>query len=130
VLLLAELAEKAAGNENFVTQTLGAALYRIGRYDDATEILQSEPGEGYVAAYAGFFLAMAQAKLENDEEAQQSFDQAVALAEQTDDTRAKQPEDTRQWYCSVRLAVLRDEVEALLNGSNVPDPAKTPTTIE
>ena len=102
--------------------TLGAVLYRAGRFDESLARLSEagalvqEPSEAtlFPPAYIWFFLAMAHGQLGNQEEARQWYDKAVAW------TQANKPDD-------VELRRFQAEAATLL-GVTLPaaEPAPAP----
>ena len=126
------LAEKAVQSDpKFVMylNTLGAVLYRAGRFDEAlarlaeVEPLVQEPSEAIKSppAYTWFFLAMAQHRLGHADEAKQWLDKAVAW---TDKIFAEADQGTADlsWNRRLTLKLLRDEATTLLG--------VTPPTVE
>jgi tetratricopeptide (TPR) repeat protein len=132
------LAEQAVRSDSKSVQhltTLGAVLYRAGRFDEAlarlTEAaaLSQAPSEASNSspAYAWFFLAMAQHRLRHADEAKQWLDKAIAW---TDKTIAEADQGTTDlpWNRRLTLKLLRDEATTLLGvtppaDEPVPEPA-------
>ena len=99
--------------------TLGAILYRAGRYEEAVqwmnEIAKQGPARGLSSpAYTWFFLAMAHQQLGHPEEGQTWLREAISRAEEEirDDTEVA-------WNRRLTLDLLRAEAEALLAGPQV-----------
>ena len=118
------LAEKAVQSEpKSVTylNTLGAVLYRAGRFDEALTRLSEAgalvqvPSEAtlFPPAYIWFFLAMTQQRLGHAEEAKQWLDKAAAW---TDKILADADQGTADlsWNRRLTLKLVRDEAAALL----------------
>ena len=117
------LAEKAVeGDPNVHHQgTLGAALYRAGRFEEAafrlTQLARDVDAGGkskVVSAYNGFFLAMTHHRLGNRDEAKEWLEKTVTW---TDDVlRPKEEGDgaSVSWRKRARLKLLRDEARALI----------------
>ena len=126
---LAEKAVQSDPKSAFYLNTLGAVLYRAGRFDEAlarlseADALVQEPSEASKSspAYTWFFLAMTQHRLGHADEAKQWLDKAVAW---TDKTFAEADQGTADlsWNRRLTLKLLRDEATALLG--------VTPPTVE
>ena len=126
---LAEKAVQSDPKSAMYLNTLGAVLYRAGRFDEAlarlseADALVQEPSEAIKSspAYTWFFLAMTQHRLGHAEEAKQWLDKAVAW---TDKTLAEADQGTADlpWNRRLTLKLLRDEATALLG--------VTPPTVE
>jgi WD40 repeat protein/serine/threonine protein kinase len=104
-------------------QTLGAALYRAGRYEDAARRLmdsQTDSGMGptrYLPAYGQLFLAMSHHRLGHAADARRWLNKAVqARAETLNDTQAN------AWNRRLTLQLLCREAEELLKN---PPPTRT-----
>jgi tetratricopeptide (TPR) repeat protein len=120
---LAERAvERDAANERHVG-TLGAALYRAGRFDEAVEQLSQltdswEKGRGFPygtsPAYTWFFLTMAHHQLGDSDEAKSWFDKAVERAE-------KEIAGDASWNRKLTLQLLRAEAESMIKGEETED---------
>jgi tetratricopeptide (TPR) repeat protein len=81
-----EIAQHAvdAGPNSGNLNTLGVAMYRVGRYADAVEaLLKSEENEVPSSAYNEVFLAMAHFRLGNRVEARRWFDKAVEIMDKS-----------------------------------------------
>jgi tetratricopeptide (TPR) repeat protein len=115
------IAEKVvAGNpkDSSVRNTLGALLYRAGRYKEALQTLREAVALKKTGsdAYDGFFLAMTQHRLGARVEARRTLAAAITWL----DRRLKsQPSGSGQgqleWYDRLELEILRREVQALVN---------------
>ena len=122
--------------------TLGAALYRAGRFEAAAKVLadaeaayareQATPSPGIFVstsvAYGRFFLAMTHQRLNHHEEAQRWLDEAVAPAAASS-APATQPLTTQPlhpvpWNRAVTTQRLRREAEALFAVHADESPAK------
>jgi len=79
-LAYAERAVKLFPQEHLALNTLGAALYRNGRYAEAVTALEHSlaAGKGQLLAFDLYFLAMAHAKLGHAADAQDCFERAEA----------------------------------------------------
>jgi tetratricopeptide (TPR) repeat protein len=116
VIELAESAvEKGKTDQNL--GTLGAVLYRAGRFDEAVQRLSGlaaewEQGKELPTlsspAYTWFFLAMAHHQLGNADQSQRYLELAVERAEQEKAGDVK-------WNRKLTLQLLRAEVESLLD---------------
>ena len=116
VIKLAEQAvESSERNDNYL-KTLGAALYRAGRFDEAAQQLTdltdawdqgSELPTSTSPAYTWFFLAMANHQLGHLDEARKWLDKAVEQAEQEIAGNAS-------WNRRLTLQLLRKEAASLL----------------
>jgi tetratricopeptide (TPR) repeat protein len=131
------LAEKASQSDPKSFQflnPLGAVLYRSGRFEDAAKKLKEAEtlGQGSGGspksspAYAWFFLAMAQERLQHREDARAAFDKAVA---ETDKGLREHKEGIADvpWNRRLTLKLLRDEAQTLLGISEAPTTEKEKT---
>jgi serine/threonine protein kinase/Tfp pilus assembly protein PilF len=122
---LVPLAEKslatAPANHDFLT-VHGAALYRAGRYKEAAERLgeaaayRPGPGSRLPVVYSWYFLAMAQHRLGQVDEARRWLEKAVRWVEGREkegDAASKLP---MFWNRRLTLQLLRREAEALILG--------------
>jgi tetratricopeptide (TPR) repeat protein len=111
---LVELAEKLASQNaksRSLQTTLGAALYRAGRFKEAVIQLDKAtdlPADPFQAVeYTWFFLAMAHQRLGHAEEGRKWLEKAQKQMESTN--TAEQP-----WNRRLTLQLLRHEAEAML----------------
>ena len=130
---LAAAAVASDPNDGRFSNTLGAALYRAGRFDDAVAKLNqvnaaweqaaTKPID-YSPAYSWFFLALAHQQLGHAEEARRWFDKAVAWAQQEIKSEGV------AWNRRLTLELLRREAESVINGAadSPPATAKEDTT--
>ena len=124
---LAEAAVASDRNNDRFSNTLGAALYRAGRFDEAVAKLNevhaaweqaaTKPNE-YSPAYSWFFLALAHQRLGHAEEARRWLDKATAWAEQ------EIKREGVAWNRRLTLELLRREAESLVSGA--PDTRQQP----
>ncbi|MEX0676947.1 MAG: protein kinase [Pirellulales bacterium] len=82
----ASQATKAAPNDAMILNTLGAAQYRAGKWEDAIGSLtkSEELAPDRSLAFNGFFLAMAHWQLGRKDEARQWYDRSVKWMEKND----------------------------------------------
>jgi tetratricopeptide (TPR) repeat protein len=123
------LAEAALGRNpgnGWFSNTLGAALYRAGRFDDAVAKLNqvntaweqaATKPVNYSPAYSWFFLALAHHRLGHADEARRWLDQAVTWME-------REIKNSPPWNRRLTLELLRREAESAVNES----PDAPPTT--
>ena len=114
------LAEKSVSMERKLKLgTLGAALYRAGRYDEAlarlnqAEVLNSltETSTDTSPAYRWYFLAMTHHCLGNTEKSRAFLHRAL---ERTEQALASPPElEGGNWFRLATLRLLRDEAQSL-----------------
>jgi serine/threonine protein kinase/Flp pilus assembly protein TadD len=107
------------------TITLGAALYRAGRFAEAIRRLrganaawENKKATKYSPAYTWLFLAMAHHRLGQAEEARRWLDKAVKWAER--ETR----NNGDHWDRRLTLQLLRREAEGLLRGPAAAQPRR------
>lgn len=120
-LRLAEQALQSDPQSTFQRQTVGAALYRAGRFEEAlvpqTDLATHWDQHGVTAedrtspAYTYFFLAMTHHRLGHADEAQKWFEKGIHWAEHNE----KDPE----WNRSITLELFRNEAAQLL-GVEIP----------
>lgn len=110
VVLLAEKAAESEETNGGYHQTLGAVLYRAGRFDESIEKLNE------LTAYTStwFFMAMAHHKLGHFDESRKWLDQAVK--------RTEEIQDTITWSGRLTLQLLRQEAELLIGQSEQTTP--------
>jgi serine/threonine protein kinase/WD40 repeat protein/tetratricopeptide (TPR) repeat protein len=120
---LAENAVRGEPKNDNYSLTLGAALYRAGRFTGAIARLEkaslalahgtTKPAL-YSPAYAGFFLAMAHHRLGHAVEARRWLDKAVTCTEQ--EMHNPKSEASAVWNRRLTLQLLRREAEAVVTG--------------
>jgi WD40 repeat protein/serine/threonine protein kinase len=119
-LRLAESAVSRQPKNYAYLNTLGAALYRAGKFEQAVnrlnEAIQTQEEEGTYADW--LFLAMAHHRLGHAAEARQWLAKAVqevdkALVQRGASTR----DDSLSWHQRLEMQLLRREAEALLKGT-------------
>ncbi len=117
---LANRAVETNPNDVAHIQTLGAVLYRAGRFEvalerliDANASLEDPTHEARMSpAYGWFFLAMTHRRLGNVDEAQQWLDKATQWTQQV---LAERPEGAgTAWNRRLTLELLRHEAEELI----------------
>ena len=128
---LAEQAVSSKPDEDAYVGTLGAVLYRAGRFDDAIQRLEGLSAGWEKAgktptrtspAYAWFLLAMAHHRLGHADEARAYLERAVKRTEE--ELGAKPP---ASWNRRLTLRLLRREAEALLAVTTRPAGQETAT---
>jgi serine/threonine protein kinase/tetratricopeptide (TPR) repeat protein len=116
---------KAPTNYDYLN-TLGAALYRAGRLEEAVKRLAEaaaayKPDSGcrQPLAYSWFFLAMAHHRLGQAAEARKWLDKAVQWMDQADPEKGKGAANTvpMPWNRRLTLQLLRREAETLIHGA-------------
>jgi serine/threonine protein kinase/Tfp pilus assembly protein PilF len=111
-----KLAEFAANNHVWASQrTLGAALYRAGRYDDALKQLREadKASAGDRPALTWLLLAMVYQRLDKPAEARRWLDEADKWTEQA--SRAKPGTNgALAWYQRTEVDCLAEEARALV----------------
>jgi tetratricopeptide (TPR) repeat protein len=126
---LAEKAVASAPKDYHYLNTLGAALYRAGRYEEAVRRLgeaatayKRDFGFRQPLVYNWFFLAMAHHRLGQAEEARKRLDQAVKWVEQAGEEKGKDAAITlpMPWNRRLTLQLLRREAETLIHGAAKP----------
>jgi tetratricopeptide (TPR) repeat protein/roadblock/LC7 domain-containing protein len=132
-IALAEKAIKVDANSAQFANSLGAILYRAGRFDEARQKLEetnrlASSGEQRAStpAYTWYFLAMTHHRLGHADEAKKWFDKAREETEKAlkeHDTGAA----TLAWNRRLTLNLLRNEAEALLGMK--PAPAESAAVI-
>jgi serine/threonine protein kinase/tetratricopeptide (TPR) repeat protein len=124
---LAESALRSAPKKDQYTNTLGAALYRAGRFAEAIQTLQeantaweSTKATSSCPAYTWFFLAMAHHQLGHAQEARQWLDKGIGWVDQ--ETR----NNALPWNRRLTLQLLRREAEAVLKDLAAARPNQKP----
>jgi WD40 repeat protein/tetratricopeptide (TPR) repeat protein len=117
-LLWARKAVELAPSEQMYLNTLGVALYRTGRHDEAADVLRRslDAGQGQFDAFDLYFLAMAEARRGRPREALECFDRAVAWHDSRTDLSPRYLEE---------LAAFRAEARQIL-GLDLPDLPERP----
>jgi tetratricopeptide (TPR) repeat protein len=115
----AALARCPQGERGEVLTTLGAALYRAGRFEEAirrlNESIQTSGGGDAPNGFA--FLALAHHRLGHRDEAKRWLDKLIA-------SRANEASSSSWDY--VAIDILRREAESLILGSRPADPSIAP----
>jgi tetratricopeptide (TPR) repeat protein len=122
---LAEMALRTDPKSERFSSTLGATLYRAGRFGEAIQRLKEVVGWDQAEttwirtspSYAWFFLAMAHQRLGQTEEGRKCLDEGIKGMEQ--ETKNKD----LPWNHRLTLQLLRREAEELVKGSGA-DQAK------
>jgi tetratricopeptide (TPR) repeat protein len=115
--LLVERMEKAVKSDHtswYYAGTLGAALYRAGRFDEAVRRIEGAnklQGKGGVPQ-DWLFLAMAHHRLRHAEQARKWLDQAVRAIKQAD---PKKPPTGARWSERIEIQLLRREAQTLIH---------------
>jgi WD40 repeat protein/tetratricopeptide (TPR) repeat protein/tRNA A-37 threonylcarbamoyl transferase component Bud32 len=127
VVKLAEKGVQAGPQFQPYLNTLGAALYRAGRYEEAIRRLDealNAPAQGGTA-WASLFLALAHHRLGHADEARRWRDRALREVELATAVKPGNADaDNRPtWNQRIELEIVRHELEMLLNGSP-PTPPK------
>jgi WD40 repeat protein/serine/threonine protein kinase/tetratricopeptide (TPR) repeat protein len=114
---------KGPGWTNAHLNTLGASLYRAGRFAEAIDRLKQaiEAGRGQGIPEDWLFLAMAHARLGHDEEARQCLKRATQRIEQA----LKPNAPPQPWTTLVEHRVLLLEANRVVNGISPPMPGGT-----
>jgi hypothetical protein len=114
----AALARWSEGEKSDVLDTLGAALYRAGRFEEAIRRLnegsQTRRGEGVPKRFA--FLAMAHHRLGHQGDAKHWLDKLIA---------SQVNEAAGSTWDEVETRILRREAESVILGSRPPAPSDT-----
>jgi tetratricopeptide (TPR) repeat protein len=116
VVQLAQRAVASAGRNPAYLNTLGVALYRAGRFEEAIDKLSQSMAAGGQGGIPEdwFFLAMAHAKLSNDEKAKEWMDRATRA------TAGAPPKP--EW------AAFRREADAILGGKDLNEVLRGPNS--
>jgi tetratricopeptide (TPR) repeat protein len=129
------LADKAAKDKPKLTQylnTLGALLYRAGRYEEAVQWLNeanrlvSDPTEKAETspAFTWFFLAMAHQRLGHREQARREFDKAAQWTDKAIGKRDSGAGPRLNWDREIALKLFRAEAAQLLGVPELLSPPK------
>jgi tetratricopeptide (TPR) repeat protein len=124
VLALAERLRADRPEDQKRVQSLGALLYRAGRFEEAVERLMeaerlsTDPRASPIHGW--FFLAMAHHRLGHAGEARRWLDKAMTASDQAigDHDRGAEP---MQLHHRITLTLLRTEAAALLGSAELPD---------
>ena len=133
VVRLAEQAVEADPDSEVYLKTLGAILYRAGRFEEAVPRLTEannliedpDTESNSSSAYTWYFLAMAHHKLGRDAEAKKWLQKAT---EWTDKILGEHKEGTTllSWNRHLTLKLLREEAETLLGKDIVAEEVEPP----
>ncbi len=121
VIKLAEIVARSNSKSPYYSPTMGAALYRAGRFEEALPQLNKASAECPLGARADspaipwFFLAMTHHRLGHKEEARQWLAKAVKRVEE--EKRSPKCQSFRTWEWRLISQLLRRESEGLLKGS-------------
>ena len=109
---------RGAGWTDAHLNTLGAALYRAGRFDDAVARLKDaiKAGRGEGLPQDWLFLAMAYARKGRDKQARKCLQRAIRNIERSG--RGKAPGGLPPWTTRAENQILRLEAEAVVNGTS------------
>jgi WD40 repeat protein len=115
---LARRAVAGSPQNHVFLNTLGAALYRVGRFPEAIQVLDQAVqahGRGG-AAWDWLLLAMSHQRLHHTDEAGRWLDQAISWIDRRDagESRGRTPTSPLRWYQRVELQLLRREAEMVL----------------
>jgi WD40 repeat protein/Flp pilus assembly protein TadD len=121
VVKLAEEALAKGPRKRTYLNTLGATLYRSGRYDAALQQLDEalQATKGKASPYDWLFLAMAHQRLGHTDQARCCLAKAVQRLgelEQATKTEGAAASVSLQWFQELELRQLRREAEATVNG--------------
>jgi Tfp pilus assembly protein PilF len=111
-LRLAEKAVAGSPKDAYVMNTLGAALYRAGRFQDCIDKLRETmalQGKGGIAA-DWLFLSLAHQRLGQQDKAKKWLKKAVSWLDQN--------QQSLPWNSRLEYQLLRREAEALLKENN------------
>jgi WD40 repeat protein/serine/threonine protein kinase/tetratricopeptide (TPR) repeat protein len=114
-----------AKDEGDMLTMLGMALYRAGRFQEATERLETVLKDRYWIGIP-YYLAMAHHRLGHAAEARKYLDQAVQHTETYVKSRPASPGSPSQWEGYVEFQPLRREAEALIEGKTGKSKGSTP----
>lgn len=123
-----QLAEKVVAERPESGQyatTLGAVLYRSGKFEEALQQLneaerlaQQPSAYGYPPTYAWYLLAMTHQKLGHDEESANWLKRANAWLDEAI-AEMEQGEASLPWYRRLTLEAFRDEAEGMIEAGKV-----------
>jgi tetratricopeptide (TPR) repeat protein len=108
----------------FYVSTLGSALYRKGKFEDAIERLKEAMalhGKGG-GAEDWLFLAMTYHRLGKTEEARRWLDKAIQAVDQAGEATTRGGAKTVSWSRRLELGILRREAEAVAGETKRPAP--------
>jgi tetratricopeptide (TPR) repeat protein len=104
--------------------TLGAVLYRAGRFEDAAQRLaeaeaafRNAKTPAWPIAYTWLLLAMTHERLSHREQAREWLAKAIREIDEPPAERAKDP-GRGTWNRQLTLRLLRGEAEALIGGAD------------
>ncbi|MGC1272824.1 MAG: protein kinase [Planctomycetaceae bacterium] len=124
VIALASRAVAASPESLDAAKTLGAVLYRAGRYEEAAARLDAAVGlpnaDPVHAAYARFLLAMARHRLGNAAAARAAFEEAARWVDGAMATPDARRQADLNWQRDATLTLLRREAEAVLDAGETP----------
>ncbi len=133
VVTLAQRAYESNLKKPDYLATLGAALYRAGRFDEAkkrfAEAIEATPSGSsdlYAVTYSHLFLAMALRRLGRPEEARQWLNQAVQTIDKT--APLGEQKVVEGWDSILPLEILRQEAEKVLAESHTQSDVEDPRT--
>ncbi len=124
-IALAENASQGGPQSAQYAQSLGAILYRAGRFEEAVrkleeaELLEKKGGSNSASAYTEFFMAMAHHRLHHAAEARKRFDKA---RDETDKALKEHEGGSVKllWNRRLTLTLLRHEAEKLVGEEATP----------
>jgi tetratricopeptide (TPR) repeat protein len=123
ILALAQRSVKLRPNNYNLLNTLGAALYRAGRFDASVLRLNeamSMRGQAVGTMWDYLFLSMAEHRLGNADKAKEWLQKAVNVIERS--------QSTLSWDQRLEMRLLRDEAEAVLKSREPPGRPEGDTT--
>jgi tetratricopeptide (TPR) repeat protein len=115
---------KGTGWTNAHLNTLGAALYRAGRFEEAIARLKDsiEAGRGDGLPQDWLFLAMAHARRGNAKQARKCLERATRDIDRG--VRNNAPGGLAPWTTRVEYRILRLEAEGIVNGMSPSGPKR------
>ncbi len=121
VLVLAHRCAKLRPHDQQSLRSVGAALFRAGRFDEALQALNASqciPEAAQTSpAYGWYFLAMTHHGLGHDDEARQWLDKAVEHTRETLTSNKHKTGDSLTWNRRLTLELLEREAKVLLGVS-------------